>query len=89
MRVVFPLGAGISFDLLPLSRQLTEIVQSGEAHNRVVLRSNDATYALADPALADDPVARQDVERVRSLPRPFAVISRRAYARRPDPRFVW
>lgn len=49
MHVCFLLGAGVSFDLLPRSRKITEIVESGACDDLRVCRHSDGSYDLAPP----------------------------------------
>jgi hypothetical protein len=64
MRVVFLLGAGVSFDLLPLSRELTEMVRTAKAPDgREVHRFSDSTYGLANPFEGDN-LGQEHVRRV-------------------------
>ncbi|HEX9641569.1 MAG TPA: SIR2 family protein [Candidatus Krumholzibacteria bacterium] len=67
MRVVFLLGAGISRDVLPLSKKLSEIIQRGiTSDGKEVVRHTDRTYFLAAPHEAFA-IGRPYVQRVISF----------------------
>lgn len=64
MRIVFLTGAGVSFDLLPLSKTLDQVIRTGLAGDgREACRLSDTTYGLVPRSFADS-IGRQHVARV-------------------------